>query len=330
MKLNIGENIRQLRLKTTMTQEQLGNLLNVTGATISKWESGTSYPDITMVMPLAQIFNVSTDVLMGYEQGQTDIEIQKVLKDYDTLHLYGRFTEATALIANAKAIYPGDHRIINCYMWDLVGGKTHAKQEILEKEYSTLLELSDSILNSCKEETLRLNALEMKANVYYAQGKKELVSEIIAQIPSWGVSAEIINERLSINNSTEYHKTITRNLYRLADAAALKIVKKIWTDQKKPIRKRIEQCEAIGNCFSEFREKTEEAFAAIMEHTIFTTLFNSIIDEKTESEILLRVLSKRINAAKKLTEYAKQDSIFRELLVETYQTSQIDEWTKTI
>ena len=70
MKMTIGSNIRRLRTEKGVTQEQLAEAMNVTCAAVSKWERSETYPDITLLQPLAFYFGVSTDELTkGGEQG---------------------------------------------------------------------------------------------------------------------------------------------------------------------------------------------------------------------------------------------------------------------
>ena len=68
MKITIGTNIKRLRSDNGITQEQLAEAMNVTCAAVSKWERGETYPDISMLQPLAFYFGVSLDVLMGYDK----------------------------------------------------------------------------------------------------------------------------------------------------------------------------------------------------------------------------------------------------------------------
>ena len=75
MDMNIGPTIKRLRRQKDMTQEQLAQLLCVSSAAVSKWEAGNTYPDITMLFPLAQIFSVSIDELMGYDKESTQAEM---------------------------------------------------------------------------------------------------------------------------------------------------------------------------------------------------------------------------------------------------------------
>ncbi|MBQ3550785.1 MAG: helix-turn-helix transcriptional regulator [Clostridia bacterium] len=65
MKLNIGENIRNYRRNADMTQEQLAELLGVSYQSVSRWENGTTYPDLELIPTLAQVFSVTIDDLMN-------------------------------------------------------------------------------------------------------------------------------------------------------------------------------------------------------------------------------------------------------------------------
>lgn len=62
---NIGAFICSLRKEKNMTQKQLAMQLGITDKAVSKWERGLSYPDITLLEPLAQLFGVTTGELLG-------------------------------------------------------------------------------------------------------------------------------------------------------------------------------------------------------------------------------------------------------------------------
>ena len=82
MKITIGTNIKRLRTERGVTQEQLAEAMNVTCAAVSKWERGDTYPDITLLQPLAFYFGVSLDALMGYEKEKYEKEIEDVIQNY--------------------------------------------------------------------------------------------------------------------------------------------------------------------------------------------------------------------------------------------------------
>lgn len=65
MNIYLGENIKRLRREKELTQETLADFLGVTFQSVSKWERGESYPDITMLPEIADFFKVSVDELFG-------------------------------------------------------------------------------------------------------------------------------------------------------------------------------------------------------------------------------------------------------------------------
>lgn len=67
--MNCGQKIKQLRLEKQLSQKQLGEILNVSDKTISKWETGRTLPDIEMIQKIAQYFHVSIDELINQRKG---------------------------------------------------------------------------------------------------------------------------------------------------------------------------------------------------------------------------------------------------------------------
>lgn len=64
--LRMGERIRAKRRERDLTQEELANMLGVTKAAVSKWENEESFPDITMLPEIAQLFHITIDELFDY------------------------------------------------------------------------------------------------------------------------------------------------------------------------------------------------------------------------------------------------------------------------
>ena len=71
----IGTNIRLLRKTKNITQEELANALHISYQAISKWENGSSQPDIALLPAIANYFGVSLDELFGFKlQAMTNKE----------------------------------------------------------------------------------------------------------------------------------------------------------------------------------------------------------------------------------------------------------------
>lgn len=63
--MKLCERIQSLRLKCNMTQKELSELINVSVVSIGGWENGSRKPSAEAIISLAQIFNVTTDYLLG-------------------------------------------------------------------------------------------------------------------------------------------------------------------------------------------------------------------------------------------------------------------------
>ena len=76
--INCAAVIIEKRREKGITQEELATYLGVTKASVSKWETGVSYPDITLLPILASYFDISIDYLMGYSPQMADDDINKL------------------------------------------------------------------------------------------------------------------------------------------------------------------------------------------------------------------------------------------------------------
>lgn len=71
--MTFGKIIKELRLNNNMTQEKLAELLNISPQAVSRWENGMAMPDISLLPPLANLFNVTTDYLLCMDTYQKDL-----------------------------------------------------------------------------------------------------------------------------------------------------------------------------------------------------------------------------------------------------------------
>lgn len=70
-----GALIAQIRKEKELTQKQLADKIGVSNATISKWETGKGFPDISLLEPLSEALNVSvSEILLGERRENTENE----------------------------------------------------------------------------------------------------------------------------------------------------------------------------------------------------------------------------------------------------------------
>lgn len=81
--MNIGEKISAIRKMSGMTQEELGEKMNVSRQTISKWEKGISSPDLECAAALCKLFQISLDDFVDEGQAaknEEKISLQDMIK----------------------------------------------------------------------------------------------------------------------------------------------------------------------------------------------------------------------------------------------------------
>ena len=104
MKLKLSENIKKYRKEMNLTQEGLAEAFGVTVGAVSKWESGSTVPDIMTMMELADFFNVSMDILLGYNISSKTIE--DISGRIIRLAENQQYTEAVSEAEKALVRYP--------------------------------------------------------------------------------------------------------------------------------------------------------------------------------------------------------------------------------
>ena len=62
--MEIGKKLKEARISSGKTQEQVAGEIQVSRQTISNWETEKSYPDIVSVLRLSELYGVSLDVLL--------------------------------------------------------------------------------------------------------------------------------------------------------------------------------------------------------------------------------------------------------------------------
>ena len=106
----IAENIRCYRRRLRLTQEKLAKMMDVTVGAVSKWESGATVPDIGTLMRLANLFDISMDVLL--ENNLSASRVEDICERINRLRSCHEFEKAEQEVQNALSRYPDHFRVI--------------------------------------------------------------------------------------------------------------------------------------------------------------------------------------------------------------------------
>ena len=324
MELNIGMNIKRLRLAKGLTQEQLAELLTISTAAVSKWEAKNTYPDITMLFPLAEIFGVTVDELLGYDEAKAKADVDKILAEYQRLYVEGRFAEGKELIVNARKKYPHDYRIMNKYMWDVAGGSAGNDSKTLLKNKDELTQLCDCILEGCTQDDLRAEAINMKAKLLHAAGDTEAALEILSKLPAW--HAPIMKEQLFGKDTTEYRYWNKKNCYGLMDVMYIKLARIIRFDSTLYVAEKIERLELMAEAFAEMSKHRDLECFCIGEKSIYSILAGMLTTDNAPIEDVIRIREKQFAAMERIMRLAESDDILKEQIQNTYKSDDMVAW----
>ncbi len=99
IKSNVAKNITELRILNNMTQMELGEKLNYSDKTISKWERAESSPDLSALVEMADLFGVTLDYLVRSENMEQAVVKHKTKEAKYNRHAISYIAEAGCFIA---------------------------------------------------------------------------------------------------------------------------------------------------------------------------------------------------------------------------------------
>ena len=272
MEIRIGENIKRLRKAKGVTQEQIAEVLGISVTAVSKWERNETYPDITLLFPLAHYFEVTLDELMGYDEERVQAEIGETLEYYRSIWLTEP-EKAREVIVKAYKDYPNDYPVMHYYMWNLAGDMADNDKETLLAHKEEFLTICDRILSGCTEEAIRLNAWNMKAKLLHAEGRTEEALAIYEEkYPNWYDTREQKKEQLFAKDTPEFGLHLKQNLYELACFATDKKMKEIWFCTECALEEKVKKSLDLAEALAEMRERTGNEELVLQERVVFDCL----------------------------------------------------------
>ena len=254
MDLYIGENIKRLRREKGVTQEKLAEHLGISTQAVSKWERCETLPDITLVIPLASYFGVSTDELLGLDEAKNKARAEEMLKEYRSLKDNYKLDEAKAVIEEAYRKFPNNWSVVLRYLWNLIGTSAHPDKNCILEHEAEIEDIIRRIQEDCTVDSYRFYALNAKANLALARGEQDNALEILSAIPRYHESRQQRIEWMYPTDSPEYHRQLHLNIAQLSELTVIKISSAIWNsgvsfDEKR--RKALRLAEWLNDILTE-------------------------------------------------------------------------------
>ena len=195
MNIKLSDNIRAFRKARSLTQEQLAEALGVTVGAVYKWEAKLSTPDINLIIELADLFDTSVDVLLGYEvksnkQRATVTRLKELFHDKDKRGL----TEADKALIRYPNCFDIVYQCAKLYgAFGLMSNDKELLQRCIElMERATLL-----IGQNTDAQISELSIHNDIAEAYFNMGEADKAIELLKSNNPCGINDALIGQSLA-------------------------------------------------------------------------------------------------------------------------------------
>lgn len=215
--LNIGPNLIKNRRRRGITQEALAEYMGVSKASVSKWETGATYPDITLLPRLATFFHISIDDLIGYEPQMTKEDIRRLYRQLCRDFFEKPFAEVMRHCRDIVKKY------FSCAPLLFQIGSLYANHCMLAgspEGFSDTLEEAIELFIRAREETgdvaLQAQAVNMQAFCLVQLGRSDEVLSLLSSQPALMMSPEplLASAFQMKGNLTEAKRTLQAGIYQ--------------------------------------------------------------------------------------------------------------------
>lgn len=239
MKIKLGEQLKEFRLRDGRTQEDLAEALGVTPQAVSRWEKSVCYPDMEVIPAIANYFGVSIDELFGYQnerEKKIDALADKILsmnrmnngKDInmeECIHLAREgllefpnnetllFCLASVLL-NAGYVRYGEHHLTDEDGYDILDTERHKTYA----EWKEAISLFEKFLSTAEDGERKQEAIIFLLRLYLNTGVSEKAAMLAEKAPSLSGSREFL--RISTVDGKERATAYAQALLQTADACA--------------------------------------------------------------------------------------------------------------
>lgn len=239
MKWKLAEQIRAYRLEKGMTQEKLAETVGVTVGAVSKWESGTSVPELSALVELACLFGTSVDALIGYQAQEETLPA--LLRRLRALRDARSFEQGDEVARRLLRNFPNSFQAVyhaanfyNCFGFVKSGQKELRRSiELFERSLTLISQNTD-------EEIGEMSIRRSIADTRILLGEREEGVRELKRCNDSGVHDSLIGSTLSLMDRKDEAK---RYLFRALLALTADLVRVVY---------------GYSNVVSE-REETEQA-----------------------------------------------------------------------
>ncbi len=182
--MSFGTTIRKLRRNRDMTQEELAEVLSISPQAVSRWETDSAMPDISLLPSLCNFFGVTSDFLLGIDVANRQQQVEKIISEADKLSFRGYLAEAREILDNGLKKYPDDYKILSSMLLNVFNQFCIESDEAIKDMYlKETINLGERILDGCTTDQIRMNAIQILCLTYPECGMRDKARELAMAMP---------------------------------------------------------------------------------------------------------------------------------------------------
>lgn len=182
MDLLIGKKIKQMRRELDLTQEELAAHLGISFQSVSKWERGDGYPDITMLPALSNYFKVSVDELLGVGELEMREQYREINHQWAENNRKGNHSDNVALMRSSLKAFPNDALLLVQLSTSLE--KLEGSDEEKLKNLRESIAVQEQILRYGEDSEVRGATMYNICFAYWKVGEHEKALEQAEKLPN--------------------------------------------------------------------------------------------------------------------------------------------------
>lgn len=190
--MGFGQIIKQLRRRADMTQEQLAEVLSISGQAVSRWENDLAMPDISLLPVLANLFDVTTDELLGVDIAKKEENIRQILRDAATWGDSGHNKEAADILRAGLKDYPRSFELMRWLQHSLYYSQKQYAEDQQDGVRKEIIELGEKILEGCTDDLCRYETIDLLCQTYAQSGESEKAAKLANSLPTVWVTRDAL------------------------------------------------------------------------------------------------------------------------------------------
>lgn len=288
MRAKIGSRIASLRRAKGMTQEQLAAALGVSSPAVSKWETDSSCPDITLLCPLARALGTNVDTLLQFEEELSNEQIvERINAVMETGRAQGAQT-AERMLKELLQEYPSSSALQFNAAAVLTMFEVMFPSEPKEKREQWKLERKALLRKICQNTTsvYRQSALLQLSSIAITDDELEEAEQLLNELPEQTIDPTLQRTSLYLKrDETEKAKELMqKRLYTLVGQVQSCLIMLAGEKMEPDVEKALEICDIY--------RQTEELFGCGggMSPGVFAEVYHRAGQEEKMMESLIRLI----------------------------------------